>query len=112
VFRLHSLGDSDHLDGESGRTAEEWVSTPSPASVSMVAGDSLSGQVRSVHDGTTPDYDEDLDRRLGGIRSYNRRQPLRDQRVTLLKLTVTWSQTEFFTSYVWIKGEKSRVYGG
>jgi hypothetical protein len=41
VLRLHSLGYADHLDGGRGRTAEESVSTPSTASVSVLAGDSL-----------------------------------------------------------------------
>jgi hypothetical protein len=61
VLRLHSLSYSDHVDGGSGKTAEEWVSTPSPASVSMLAGDSLPSRVRSVHDGTTPKCDADVD---------------------------------------------------
>lgn len=70
VLRLHSLGYSDHFEGGSGRTAEEWVSTPSPTSVSMLAGDSLSVQVRSVHDGTTPKDDAEVDGRWLGIRVY------------------------------------------
>jgi hypothetical protein len=67
VLRLHSLSYSDHVDGGSGRTADEWVSTPSPASESMLAGDSLSSRVRSVHDGTTPKGDAGIDGRLFGI---------------------------------------------
>ena len=63
MLRLHSLSYSDHIDGGSGKTAEEWVSTPSPASVSMLAGDSLPSRVRSVHDGTTPKGDADVDGR-------------------------------------------------
>ena len=71
MLRLHSLSYSDHVDGGSGKTAEEWVSTPSPASVSMLAGDSLSNQVRTVRDGTAPEDDVDVDRRLFGTCSYH-----------------------------------------
>jgi hypothetical protein len=46
------LGYSDHDDGGSGKTAEESVSTPSTASASILAADSLAGRRRSVHDRT------------------------------------------------------------
>ena len=61
MLRLHSLSYSDHVDGGSGKTAEERVSTPSPAFVSTLAGDSLQRRFRSVHDGTTPKDDADVD---------------------------------------------------
>jgi hypothetical protein len=55
VLRLHSLSYSDHDDGGSGKTADVSVSTPSTASRSILAVDSLVDWRRSVRDRTTPD---------------------------------------------------------
>ena len=52
VLRLHSPRYSDHDDGGSGKTAEERVSTPPTASVSIVAIERLLDQATSVHQRT------------------------------------------------------------
>lgn len=43
VFCLHSLIDSDHDDGGSGRTADQYLLTTSTASRCVLAFDSVAG---------------------------------------------------------------------
>ena len=67
VFRLQSLGYSDHDDGGCGKTAEESVWTPSSASGLILAGDSLADRKRGVQIEDSPSTDAGSEGRFVSI---------------------------------------------